>query len=200
MPLPRKHQPEGTFTYADYLTWPSDERWEVIEGTPYNMTPAPGSGHQAVLTALLYQFYDYLKDRGCQVFASPFDVRLPGHDDAPKNIVTVVQPDISIICDAEKVDEAGGKGAPDLVVEILSPTTAGRDQIIKLSLYEQHGVREYWIVHPVDRIVWVYVLGPDGAYGKPAVYDHQATVNAVIMPGLTIELSEIFREKTWGAT
>lgn len=112
------------YTYGDYVKWSDKERWELIDGTAYNMCAASNTSHQVISMKLSYLFYDYLKDKTCQVFAAPFDVRLGDYkSQSDIDIPTVVQPDISVICDPEKIDDAGGKGAPDLIIEILSPST-----------------------------------------------------------------------------
>ena len=150
------------WTYADYLAWPDDERWEIIDGEAYNMSPAPSRLHQEISGKLFGSFYEYLKGKKCKLYAAPFDVRLPdlaGLTD--EKIETVVQPDIVIICDRTKLDERGCIGAPDIVVEILSPATSGYDLKVKYQLYQQHGVKEYWIIHPAEQTLLVYKLGED---------------------------------------
>ena len=122
---------EERFTYGDYVTWDDDERWELIDGVPYNMSPAPRVRHQAISRELLAEFVLYLRGKSCQVFAAPFDVRLPESDERDDLVETVVQPDLSVICDRGKLDDAGCRGAPDLIVEILSPGTAHKDLKVK---------------------------------------------------------------------
>ena len=142
------------FTYADYCRWPDDERWELIEGMAYRMV-TPGLVHQAVVGELFLQIANYLRGKPCRPFIAPFDVRLPRGNEADEEVTTVVQPDISVICDPDKLDDRGCRGAPDWVIEVLSPNTAAKDQIQKLAAYEQAGVREVWLVHPTDRVVIV---------------------------------------------
>ena len=187
-------QVEDKFTYGDYLKWDDNERWELIDGIAYNMTPAPRPIHQLVLGELHYQLKSFLRGKKCQVFAAPFDVCLPESDESDELSNTVVQPDISVVCDRNKVNEAGCKGAPDLIVEILSPSTAGKDQKIKLIKYEQSGVREYWIVDPINRTVYVYLLGENGVYERPAVYVETDSPEVKIFPGLVIDLESVFSE------
>ena len=122
---------EERFTYGDYLTWDDGERWELIDGVPYNMSPAPTVRHQAISRELSTEFALYLRGKPCQLFAAPFEVRLPEVDESDELVETVVQPDLSIICDKSKLDEAGCRGAPDLIVEILSPSTAHKDLKVK---------------------------------------------------------------------
>ncbi|MEK7812897.1 MAG: Uma2 family endonuclease, partial [Candidatus Desantisbacteria bacterium] len=145
---------EERFTYKDYLQWPDDERWELIDGVAYDMSPAPSRRHQEVVVELVSQFHNYLKDKPCQVYVAPFDVRLPEFDEdgagdhLDEDIETVVQPDIVIVCERGKLDDSGCKGSPDIVIEVLSPYTAKKDMITKYHLYERHRVKQYWIFDP----------------------------------------------------
>lgn len=180
------------YTYADYLDWSDDEKWEIIYGEPYAMSPAPSTDHQAILGELFYQFRSYLKDRTCQVFVAPFDVRIPQEDEKDEDIKSVVQPDISIICDKGKIDSKGCIGAPDLIVEIVSSSTFRKDVKDKFFLYEKSGVKEYWLVYPGEKTVMVYKLGEDGKYGRPEVYSEEESVKVGIFQRLNIDLREIF--------
>jgi Uma2 family endonuclease len=181
------------FSYADYCKWTDDERWELIDGVEYDMSPAPSRIHQKLSGELFVRIYDVLKDRQCEVYAAPFDVRLPDYAEASdEETFTVVQPDIVVVCDASKLDERGCMGAPDLVIEILSPYTAAKDMKIKRDLYEQHGVREYWLVHPTDKTVMVYCLSQDKQYAKAEIYASQDIVESTVIEGLKIELTDLF--------
>jgi Uma2 family endonuclease len=180
------------YTYADYLNWPDDEKWEIIHGEPYAMSPAQSTDHQAILGELFYQFRGYLKNRTCQVFVAPFDVRIPLEDEKDEDTKSVVQPDISIICDKNKIDSKGCKGAPDLIVEIVSSSTFRKDVKDKFFLYERSGVKEYWLVYPNEKTVMVYKLGENGKYGRPEVYSEEDSVKVGIFQELNIELKEIF--------
>lgn len=180
------------YTYADYLSWPNDEKWEIILGEPYAMSPAPSTDHQAILGELFYQFRSYLKDRTCRVFVAPFDVRIPKRDEKDEDIKSVVQPDISIICDDNKIDSKGCKGAPDLIVEIVSSSTFRKDVKEKFFLYEISGVKEYWLVYPNEKTVMVYKLEENGKYGRPEVYSDEDSVKVGIFQELNIDLKEIF--------
>ena len=147
------------FTYADYLQWDDSVRVELINGEVYEMTPAPLRRHQEILMKLALEIGNFLKGKkDCRLYPAPFDVRLPDKGDNDIDITTVVQPDISVICDAKKLDERGCLGPPDLVVEIVSPETAAKDMREKLTLYEKHGVKEYWIADPRSETVEVYSL------------------------------------------
>jgi Uma2 family endonuclease len=185
---------DARYTYADYRLWPGDERWELIDGVAYNMTPAPSRLHQEVSREFLRQFANHLVGKRCQVYGAPFDVRLPASSETDQTASTVVQPDLVLVCDPAKLDEQGCTGAPDLVVEILSPATAARDLKEKFFLYERVGVEEYWIVHPVEKAVTIYRRGPDGLYGRPSVYTTGDRVPVVALPGFEIDLAAVFGE------
>lgn len=129
----------------------------------------------------------------CRVYIAPFDVRLPSDNEADDDVSTVVQPDISVICDRAKLDEKGCRGAPDWVVEVISPNTVAHDQITKRDLYEVHQVREFWLVHPIDRLVTVYRL-TDGRYGKPDVHELEGTLRSGIFWEVSISGSLVLRE------
>jgi Uma2 family endonuclease len=194
MGLP-KHK-EGTFTYADYLQWPDEQRWELIHGIAYNMSPAPGTAHQRVVGEVFRRIADLTDNGPCETFIAPFDVRLsagaPGETaEADEAVETVVQPDISVFCDPEKTDERGAKGAPDLVVEVLSPATAHKDQTEKLRLYEETGVREFWIVNAEAAYVMVYRRGSSGGFGKPDYYTREERVDSEVL-NASIALSAVF--------
>jgi len=183
------------YTYADYLTWDDDKRWEIIAGVVYAMSPAPSPQHQALCLELGRQLANYLLDKACQAFAAPFDVRLPKFpeaDDAATD--TVVQPDLVVICDPKKIDKRGCRGAPDMVIEILSPHTAKKDSVIKTALYERHGVKEYWIVQPFDGLILVRLLDPETKkFGPTTFHDATETLDVATLPGLGIDLSLVFK-------
>lgn len=191
MSLPQRK--EERYTYADYRQWPEGERYELIDGEAFAMGPAPSRRHQEVVGEIFRQIADALEGTACRPYVAPFDVRLPRANEADDEIVTVVQPDISVICDRAKLDEAGCRGAPDWIVEVLSPATVGRDQIIKRALYERSGVREYWIVHPTDRLVTIHLL-ENGVYGKPAIHELVGSTAATILPGVVIDWARVMRE------
>ncbi len=179
------------FTYADYCTWPQDERWELIDGAAYAMSPAPTRLHQEVVVELARQIGNFLQDRSCRVYVAPFDVRLPAHDEADAHIDSVVQPDLAVICDPAKLDERGCRGAPDWIVEVLSPHTAAKDMIVKRELYQRHGVREYWLVHPSDRLLWIHRLAA-GRFGNPELLVAAGATPVGILPDLAIDWQPLF--------
>lgn len=181
----------GGYTYADYLQWPEGERWELIDGVAWDMSPAPRRSHQQILGLLFRLIADRTDDSPCETYVAPFDVRLPDHPEggADEAVSTVVQPDISVFCDSARLDDRGALGAPTLVVEILSPSTSYKDQTDKLALYERHGVREYWIVNGDARWVMVYRLGADGRYGKPDYYRTDEAVTSEVLSGDPIRVA-----------
>ncbi len=180
-------------TYADYCSWPDDVRYELIDGVAYAMGPAPVRRHQGILLELARQVANTLEGSPCRPYIAPFDVRLPKADESDNEVDTVVQPDLVVICDRAKLDDKGCRGAPDWVVEVLSPSTAGHDQILKRALYQRVGVREYWLVHPVDRIVTIYTLN-SGSYGVPDVRELVGTLAVTVLPEIVIDWERVVRE------
>ncbi len=192
MPQAKTKPAARRFTYGDYVTWPDDERWELIDGEAWNMGPAPARQHSLVSTELVRQLANFFQGKPCEVHDAPFDVRLPKNKEADDKVDTVVQPDIVVVCDPKKLDDKGCRGAPDLVIEILSPSTASRDHVTKRRLYERHGVKEFWLVSPNDRIVTIYRLGKNGQFGKPAIHGDDEAVEIPLFPGLAIDLRLVF--------
>ena len=191
MPL-LQNEPDRIFTYKDYLTWNDNERWELINGMVYNMAPAPSVNHQRISRQLLLQIGIFLSDKPCEVFSAPLDVILPATDEEDEDSKNVVQPDIVVICDSSKLDEKGCKGAPDLIIEIVSPSSASMDNIKKMELYEKNGVKEYWIVHPIYKIVTIYKITENGLYGKPEIYSEEDKIEVELLKGLSVDLSLVF--------
>ncbi len=177
-------------SYADYQQWPDDQRFEIIDGIAYAMN-APFRVHQEVSGELFLQFGNYLKGKPCKVYAAPFDVRLPDRSKLDSRIFNVIQPDITIVCDKNKLDDRGCIGAPDMVIEILSPSSLSYDNVKKRSLYEKYGVKEFWLVHPTDRVVHAYHL-VNGSYGKPDFFDLSMPAVPTLFPDLKIDLCEVF--------
>ncbi len=193
MGYPAKNE-DQRYTYGDYLKWLDDERWELINGTAYNMTPAPSVQHQRIVIELARQFANYFQGKACEVFVAPFDVRLPQGDEKDEDIDTVVQPDIVVVCDPGKLDEKGCRGGPDLVVEIISPSTVRKDLKEKLNLYERASVKEYWIFHPSDKTVMIFKPDTRGRYGRPEVSTPDDSIKTSLFEDLTIDLKSVFRE------
>ena len=185
MGLPLRDQ--HLHTYGEYLTWPDDLRYELIDGRAYAMSPTPTRRHQEIVGELFGQIHNQLRGHQCRAYVAPFDVRLPRGNEADDDVNTVVQPDIAVFCDRSRLDERGARGAPDWIIEVLSPGTASHDQLLKRDLYERHGVAEYWLVHPGDRLVTVYRLR-DGAYGKPHVQEFAGALGPQVPDGLQVDL------------
>ncbi|MGI8908683.1 MAG: Uma2 family endonuclease [Candidatus Sumerlaeaceae bacterium] len=181
------------FTYTDYLTWPEDERWELIDGVPYAMTPAPSSIHQLIAVETGRQLGNWLLDKPCKVFLSPIDVRLSSSTEADTKIDTVIQPDILVVCDPKKIDRRGILGVPDLIIEIISPSSSSMDEITKAALYERHGVREYWIVYPAERLVHVRLLGADGKFVSRHVAA-RGRIPVSILDGFEFDFDMVFQQ------
>jgi Uma2 family endonuclease len=179
-------------TYGDYLAWPEDVRYELIDGVAYAMSPAPTVSHQEVLLELSRQIDEALGESACRVLIAPLDVRLPRGDEADEAVDTVVQPDLLVVCDPARIDERGVRGAPDWIIEVLSPATAAHDQVRKRDLYERAGVREYWLVHPTDRIVTVYRL-ENGHYGRPDIAELAGETATQAVPGVVIDWARVTR-------
>lgn len=193
-----KGDKDGLFTYRDYLSWPDDERWELIHGVAYNMSPAPARRHQGILSYFSHRFVSHFDGGLCSVYIAPFDVLLPdpGKFTSEEESDTVVQPDLVVVCDSTKLTRQGCTGAPDLVLEILSPATAFKDMEDKRHLYERHGVREYWIINPGNDTLMVYSMAPEAAakprFQKPVLYTAGDTVSPGIFPELSIDLDRVF--------
>ena len=184
--------PNGTYSYADYLKWQFEEQIELIKGKIYLMSPAPKMTHQWVSGQLAYLLRQYFEGKPCSIFEAPFDVRLPiGNEKHPERIYTVVQPDICVICDDAKLDEDGCLGAPDLIVEITSRSTIKKDFNEKFNWYEKAGIREYWIALPSEKTIQVYYL-ENGQYQLANIYDNEPA-KSVIFAGFEAPLERVFR-------
>jgi len=187
------------FTYADYYRWPEDERWELIDGIAYNMSPAPGTRHQEISFFISTEIGIFLKGKSCKAFSAPFDVFLSetGEQDI-WDFTTIVQPDISVICNKDKIGKRGCIGAPDLIIEILSPSTSSKDQNIKHRLYEKSAVPEYWIVDPGNEYIRIFHLGKEGEYDFGTLFsmydlrDKDTTVTSDVLAGFQIDLADLF--------
>lgn len=183
------------YTFADYLTWVDDKRRELIDGFVKMMSPAPSTAHQQILFNISFNFGKLLLDSPYKIFFAPFDVRLPENvnDTSNEKVFTVVQPDISIICDLAKIDAKGCIGAPDLIAEITSPTSMKRDIEEKFRIYEKHGVREYWVLFPETKSVNIFVLNEQGKYQISGMFASESKVKVHIFEGLEIDLKDIFK-------
>jgi len=184
------------YSYADYLTWRFEETVELIRGKISLMCPAPNINHQSISRNLLVEIGYYLKNKPCKVFDAPFDVRLYDRKKsvlANKDIYTVVQPDLCVICDTDKLDIKGCLGAPDWIIEILSKSTAQKDTQTKFQLYQEAGVKEYWLVYPYEATVSQFVLDEaSDRYQLLAMFSKQDNAVPFLFPELTINLQEVF--------
>ena len=189
MPLPA---PKEHYTFADCLTWGEKERIEIINGEAVMMSP-PTRIHQEILMELSRQLANFLEGKTCKVYPAPFAVRLfEKGGDRPEDVDTMVEPDISVVCNHDKLDKHGCKGAPDLVIEILSPSTQRHDQLVKLGLYQRAGVREYWIVDPENKTVRVMLLDDDRVFQLHEVYSCDDVAKVTVLEGCFVELPKVF--------
>jgi Uma2 family endonuclease len=181
-----------TYSYADYLQWTFEDRLELIKGKIFKMTPAPASVHQRISWIVSGELYSYLKNKNCQAYSAPFDVRLPrkGEND-DKKIFTVVQPDVCVICDASKVDARGCTSAPDIVIEILSPGNNQKELNNKYEAYEESGVLEYWLISPQDKSFLKYTL-VNSKYQPSRLMADDAIITTPILPGFELNLNTVF--------
>ena len=185
---------EVGYTFADLLSWDEKERIEIIDGEAFMMA-TPSRIHQAISMELSRQLANFLEGKQCRVYPAPFGVRLFEQDkDSPEDVDTLVEPDISVVCDRSKLDKYGCKGAPDLIIEILSPSTQRHDQLVKLNLYQRAGVREYWIVDPENKTVRVMVQDANGRLWPHEIYKQEDIAKVGVLDGCFIELSKVFAE------
>ena len=183
------------YTYADYLTWQFKERVELIKGRLFRMSPAPNVKHQRIVTDITIALGVFLRGNDCQVFTAPFDVRLPNLDKNNSQKYTVVQPDVTVICDASKLDEQGCNGAPDLVVEVLSPGNTAKEMNDKFEVYQNAGVQEYWLVDPEREHIIIYSLNKKGEYVGSRPYVTGKKVESEVLPGFVLDTNDIFSLK-----
>lgn len=184
---------ERVWTYKDYLNWPEGERWELIEGTAYSMTPAPSWRHQQITGELYLQIRLCLEKHPCKTVAAPIDVRLAESDSADEDVANVVQPDVVVVCDSSKIDDRGIKGPPDIAIEVISPSSATRDTIDKRILYERYCVPEYWVVDVDNERVFVFVL-KNNRYANPNILQRTDRLESVHHSKIRIDLERLFIE------
>jgi Uma2 family endonuclease len=179
------------YNYADYFSWKFEERVELIKGKLFPMSPAPNYTHQLTVGRLHVSIGHFLRKKNCQVFVAPFDVRFPKLSGDGTEVTTVLQPDLCVVCDRAKLDEKGCLGAPDLVIEVLSPSNNQRDTNHKYKIYEEYGVHEYWLAFPTEQIIQVFTL-KDGSYVAGRPYGVGDSITTPILPGFQLDVSEIF--------
>lgn len=183
-----------TYSYADYLDWDNDFNSEAIDGEIISMSPSPTPKHQDIVGELTAEFKMFLRGKKCMAFSAPMDVCLFANKDSePNTILDWVQPDLLVVCDSSKIGDKNIYGAPDLIVEVLSPSTARNDRLIKYTSYEKAGVKEYWIVDPYNMTVEIYSL--EGAsFIQSEILGKDDLLTATIFPELEIDLKNIFKE------
>jgi Uma2 family endonuclease len=179
---PPARKMDRRYTYADYRTWPDDERWELIDGVAWNMSPAPNRRHQGLLGELYAQVVNGVKATACRLYLAPFDVLLPDSADQREDDVACVV----------RLTPRGCFGAPDWVVEIISPWTMKKDLHEKFVLYERNGIREYWLIDPASRTLQVYRMGPAGRYGEAEILEENAEIACPLGDGIVVHLAELF--------
>ena len=183
----------GSYTYADYLLWHFKERVELIKGKILKMSPAPNRKHQEISLSTTLILAKLLKNKPCKMYIAPFDVRLINFKESTKDnqVTSVVQPDLCVICDQNKLDDKGCIGSPDLIIEILSPGNSKREMDIKFDLYEENGVKEYWIVNPIEKNIYIYVLENERYIGiKPLI--ETSTLISPTFPKLKFAVKKVF--------
>jgi Uma2 family endonuclease len=184
---------DKTYTYADYLSWEFEERVEILKGKVFSMGATPNTSHQRISGKLSGCLWQKFNNNSLNFFAAPFDVRLLDKKKSTldQEIYTVVQPDLCVICDENKIDERGAIGAPDLVIEILSPGNSNKEMKYKFDLYEEAGVLEYWIVNPADKTVFIYVLKENQFIGMHPLIEEDI-IQSKLFPELDFKLESIF--------
>ncbi len=184
----------GVYSYADYYSWKFEERVELIKGKIFPMSPAPNRFHQFIAGKLFLKIGNFLDKSPCQVYFAPFDVRLPIKGKKDEEIFAVLQPDLCVICDKTKLtDIRGCLGAPDIVVEILPPSNSKKELRYKYDVYEEFGVKEYWVVFPSVKVMMIYTLH-NGKYVPSRLFSVEETIQSSVLPGLSITLTDIFGE------
>lgn len=184
----------ASYTYADYLKWTFDERLELIKGKLFPMSPAPSRIHQKVTVYITSKVFGFLENKSCQVYSAPFDVRLSRKNGKDEDVITVVQPDVCVVCDLSKLDDKGCLGAPDIVVEILSPGNNRKELKNKFEVYEECGVKEYWIIHPSEKTFLKYILNSEGKYVPSRLLTVGDEVTTPVLPGFVLDLEEVFKD------
>ena len=180
------------YTYADYYKWRFEERVELIKGKIFKMSPAPNRFHQELTRDILLALSNFLQGKQCQVYMAPFDVRLPKKSNDDKDIITVLQPDVCVVCDPSKLDYRGCIGAPDIIVEILSPGNNSKEMKNKYEVYEYACVKEYWVVSPQNQTFLIHTL-QDGKFQLSPVKVPGDVVTSALLPGFSLDLTELFK-------
>jgi Uma2 family endonuclease len=187
-----------SYSYADYLTWKFNDRVEILKGKISLMSPAPNLNHQAIERNLIIEIGSYLKNKKCRVFPAPFDVRLYNRKQSilkNKEIKTIVQPDVCVVCNPEILDKQGCDGAPDWIIEIVSKGNSKKDLLLKYELYQENGVGEYWLVYPYEEAIHQFILNSETQrYQLHQIYAQDGFISPCLFPDLKMDLTEIFAE------
>ena len=183
-----------TYSYANYLNWLFQDRVELIKGKIFKMSPAPSRVHQEISRNIFNPIANFLKNQSCKVYSAPFDVRFPKESKEDKNVFTVLQPDICVVCDRSKLDDRGCIGAPDLVVEILSPGNTKVELLHKYQVYQEFGVKEYWVVSQSDQSILIYTLNEFGKYQPSKILTLSEKVTSSVLPGFELALDDVFSD------
>lgn len=181
-----------SYTYADYFSWKFEERVELIKGKIFRMSPAPSRIHQKLTGNIYMRFGTFLEGRSCEVYVAPFDVRIPRLSKDDKQIITVLQPDVCVICDLSKLDKRGCVGAPDIVVEVLSPGNNAKELKNKYDVYEEAGVKEYWVVSPQNQWARIYTL-EEGKFRESPYYVAGDIAQSTVLNGFSIAMADMFK-------
>ncbi|MDO5615220.1 MAG: Uma2 family endonuclease [Cruoricaptor ignavus] len=180
------------YTYADYLLWKFEERLELIKGKVFRMSPAPSRTHQKISTNFNRYLSTFFYDKTCEFYSAPFDVRLAAKDKSDKEITTVVQPDLCVICNLDKLDERGCQGAPDFIIEIASPGNSKKELRTKFKLYEENGVKEYWVVNSAEKNIQIFFL-ENGIFVFKGYFFDSDDITPLLFSDLKIKLEDIFK-------
>lgn len=183
-----------TYSYANYLNWLFHDRVELIRGKIFKMSPAPSRVHQEISGNIFNPIANFLKSKSCKVYAAPFDVRFPKESKEDKDVFTVLQPDICVVCDKSKLDDRGCIGAPDLIVEILSPGNTKVELLHKYQVYQEFGVKEYWVVSQSDQSILIYTLNEFGKFQPSKIYSLSEKVSSSVLPGFELALDDVFSD------
>lgn len=184
------------YSYAHYLNWFFEERVELIKGKIFKMSPATSRVHQKLSFSISLAIGNYLKNRSCEVYFAPFDVRFPKKSNADKDVFTVLQPDICVICDKTKLDDRGCIGAPDIVVEILSPGNTKKELLYKYEVYEEFGVKEYWVVSASDQNILIYTLDNNGKFQPSKLFTHSEEITSSVLLGFVLKIDDVFEDNS----
>ncbi len=188
-----KVDPARSYTYGDYLHWDDEQRWELIDGAPWMMAAAPTWRHQEVVGDIFRQIANQLVGKPCRAAISPLDVRLPKGDEADELVDTVVQPDVLVVCERERIDRRGVRGAPTFVLEVLSPSSASHDQIRKRRVYERAGVIEFWLLHPIDGVLTIYRRDPTTpGFAPPEIVEASGQIALSSVAGTSVDFDGLY--------